>query len=149
KKITIHYLHLVTMQKTCLEIVRPPLHHILPSCQAAMVTSGTATLEVALCQTPMVIIYKANWMTYCLGRCLIKLDKIGLCNIVADKFISKELIQHRATPQAIADEIGDILTNENYRTNMITDFIAMRAQLDAAGDTHHRAAEVVLKMLMS
>lgn len=129
-----------------IKIVDPPLKHILPQCDAAMVTSGTATLETALCQTPMVIVYKTNWVTYWLARWLIKIDKIGLSNIIAEKRVSKELIQQAAHAQAIADEITMILTDAAYRQHMVSDFIALRKKLGDTG-TSERAANAVINFL--
>ena len=87
-------------------------------CEAAIVTSGTATLETALLGIPMVIVYKASASTYHIVKRIIKIPYIGLCNIVAGQAIVKELIQHAANPKAISEEICRILDDIPYQQEM-------------------------------
>jgi len=75
---------------------------VMQVCDAIVTVSGTVTLEIALIGTPMVIIYKVSPLTYHIGKRLIQVDHIGLCNIVAGERVVPELIQHEAEPKGIA-----------------------------------------------
>jgi len=81
-----------------------------------MVASGTATLETALMETPMVILYKVSSPSYYVGKMIIDISHIGLVNIIAGKTIVPELIQDEANPESIAAEVIDILTNKSRMT---------------------------------
>ena len=129
-----------------IKLTSPPLANGLSVAAAAIVTSGTATLETALCQVPLVIIYKTNALTYWLAKRLLKIDKIGLCNIIAKKFICKELIQKEATPQAVANEILQLLEDTSYSTQMKQNLKKMRHHLGDSGATS-RTAELVIRLL--
>lgn len=114
---------------------------------AAIVTSGTATLEVALLGTPMVIIYKVAPLTYFLGKLLIRgVSHIGLCNIVAEKEVVKEFIQNDATPTHIANEINQLINNQNYRDQVITNLNTIKQKLGNGGAAEN-AAKAVMKLL--
>ncbi|MFH0754486.1 MAG: lipid-A-disaccharide synthase [Candidatus Omnitrophota bacterium] len=80
-------------------------YNALHACDAAMVCSGTATLETGLMGKPMVVIYKTSWVTWLLAKWLIKIRYIALVNIVANEKVAEELIQNNATPQRIATEV--------------------------------------------
>ena len=87
-------------------------YDVISQCDAAIVTSGTITLEVALLGTPMVIIYKMSRLTYLLAKLLIGSNQwIGLCNIAAQKQIATELIQHDANVENIYREIDKCIKN--------------------------------------
>src|SRR5271170_7887383 len=86
-----------------LKIYDGPTYDGINAMDAAMVASGTATLECALLQKPMVIIYKTSWLTYAIAKAVIKIPYIGLVNIVAGKKIAEELIQNDATADNIAN----------------------------------------------
>lgn len=81
----------------------------------AMCASGTASLEVALFEVPMIIFYKLSWITYCLIRLFVHTKWVGLCNIIAQKTIVQEFIQHRAQAKPICSEVIKILKDNNYR----------------------------------
>ena len=109
------------------------IHDLIRGCDAIVSVSGTVTLEIALVGTPMVIIYKLAPLTYHVARRVVKIKHIGLCNIVADRSIVKELIQDHANPEAIAAEITMILSNETYRTTMNTDLASIGEKLGGGG----------------
>jgi len=94
-------------------------YDIMQICDAIIAASGTATLEIALMETPLVIIYNMPWFEYQCAKRLIKIPYIGLCNILANEKIVKELLQYDATPEKIAEEIYIILNNKNYKEKMI------------------------------
>ena len=84
-------------------------------CDAIIACSGTATLEIALLEIPLVVIYKISSLSYWIIRQLIKVPYISLCNIVAGEKIAQEFIQQQATPENIATEILKLLNDPNYR----------------------------------
>lgn len=101
-----------------LHIIEDRTYDAIACCHAAMVCSGTASLETALLGIPMVIVYKTSWLTCILGKLLLKTPYIGLPNILAQRKIVQELIQHRARPKTISNEIIAILDDESYRNQM-------------------------------
>lgn len=109
------------------------IHDLIRGCDAIISVSGTVTLEIALVGTPMVIIYKLAPLTYQVARRVVKVEHIGLCNIVAGRSLVRELIQEQANPEAIAAEIATILTNETYRATMHADLTAIREKLGGGG----------------
>lgn len=114
--------------------------------EAAMVASGTATLEAALCGVPMAVVYRASWPTYLAAKAVVRVPHIALVNVVAGRRLVPELIQHRATPEALAAEIMSLLRNEE-RVRTITEGLReVREKLGAPGAVD-RAADAVLELL--
>lgn len=129
-----------------LRIVKSDRYDAIQCCDAVVTTSGTATLEVALLGIPMVITYKVTPVTYLLGRWLVNIPFIGLPNIIAGRKIVEELIQHRATPGAAAEEIGKILSDLEYASQMVRNLNEVRKRLGDGGGIK-RLAEVAVGML--
>jgi lipid-A-disaccharide synthase len=121
-------------------------YDVMQACDAIVTVSGTVTLEIALIGTPMVIINKLAWLTYQIVRHMVKLEHIGLCNIVAAEPLVPELIQHAARPKRIADEIARMLTDEDYQQGIrenLSRVRALLAQPPAQGDV----SDLTLEML--
>jgi lipid-A-disaccharide synthase len=114
-------------------ISRERIHDLIRACDAVVSVSGTVTLEIALVGTPMVIIYKLSPLTYLLAKRLVKVDNIGLCNIVAGETVVRELIQAEANPAMIADEIGSILTDAGHAGAIREKLAAIRGRLGGGG----------------
>ncbi|MBF0489091.1 MAG: lipid-A-disaccharide synthase [Candidatus Omnitrophica bacterium] len=110
---------------------------------AVIVASGTATLETALLNKPMVVIYKTSWITYAIAKAVIKIPYIGLVNVVAGKKIVPELIQNDCNAKQIAETVNTILKNKT----MVEDLKNIKAALGLPGASH-RAAQVVLQELI-
>ena len=111
-------------------------------CNCAMVTSGTATLETALLNVPMAIIYKANFLNYILTKHLIKLPYIGLVNVISGKHVVKEFLQYEATSEKIADYMKRLITDEKLIDKMKQEFLAIRLSLEEPGAVTRAAKEV-------
>ena len=111
---------------------------------AALVTSGTATLEAALIGTPQIIIYKTSPATYWFGRMVLTIQHIGLVNIVAKRTVCPELIQQDATPESMAEEIARLLNDTAKRSAMLAGYKEVR-QLLGARSAAENAAEILLK----
>ena len=127
------------------EMNEEPMHTFLPTLDAALVASGTATLETAYFAVPMVIVYHVNALTYWLGRLLVKVKHIGLANIVAEEEIAPELIQNDFTPQRAAELLRDFLNPEK---NLATreKMLIVRQKLGEPGASQ-RAAESIHRFL--
>lgn len=121
-------------------------HDVMSGCDAAISASGTVVMELALVGIPNVIIYKMSNFTYQVGKRVINVPHIGICNIVAEKRMVKELIQHEAEPLLIADEVDALLNDTAYAARMREDYAAMRVKLGNGGALS-RVARLALEMM--
>jgi lipid-A-disaccharide synthase len=119
---------------------------LIAASDAAIVTSGTATLETAILGKPMVIIYKLPLLEYLIAKPLLLLKNIGLVNIVAGKQVVPELIQFQARPKLIAKAMIDILTDKQKYGEIKSNLAAVKNSLYPAGAAQ-RAAASILKLL--
>jgi len=122
------------------------IHDLIRSCDAIISVSGTVTLEIGLVGTPMVIIYRLSPLTYMLAKRLVKIEHIGLCNIVAGETVVKELIQHDASPEGIAAEMEKILGNVMYANEIKQKLSTVRARLKRGGASANVARLAVSMM---
>lgn len=127
-------------------VTRERIHDLMRACDAVISVSGTVTLEVALVGTPLVIIYKLSPITFQLAKRLVKVEHIGLCNIVAGKTVARELIQDDASPEQIAAEVGRLLGDVSYASEIKTQLASVREQLGGGG-ADQRMAELVRTMV--
>lgn len=119
---------------------------VLSAADAAVVCSGTSTLQAALLSRPMVIVYRVSWLTYQILRRLVKVAHIGLVNLIAGRRLVPELVQNDLTPEALAREIGGYLDNPERRAQLGDAFASIRAQL-GHGDVANEVAQVVAEYL--
>ncbi len=126
--------------------IRSRSFDLLHASDFAMVSSGTATLEATLAPTPFVILYKTAWSTFFLGRKLIRIPYIGLVNVVAERKIVPEFIQHEIHSETIAQEAVYLLEHQDLREKMILDLKMVQNKLGEPGASL-RAAETVIKIL--
>jgi lipid-A-disaccharide synthase len=127
-------------------LVDGQVYDALRASDAALVASGTATLETGLMTVPMVIVYRVSGLSYFIGRQFIKVDNVGLVNIIAGKRVVPELIQDDATPEKMAGELGAFLTDREYCARVKADLAGVRLRLGETG-ANARAAAVVLDIL--
>jgi len=111
---------------------------------AGIVASGSATLEAAYFEMPFALIYKVAWPTYFAGRVLVKVKYLGMPNVLADKEIVPEFIQHRAEPKKIAAAIRRLIDDAHARQQMIWEFGKIAGQLGETGASE-RAAKPILE----
>lgn len=104
-------------------------YNLLLVSEAAIVTSGTATLETALFEIPQIVTYESNWLSYEIARRLIKVKFISLVNLIADKQVVKEFIQKDFTTDKLISELKNILDNDNYRTEILKGYKLIRKLL--------------------
>jgi len=116
-----------------IELTRDDIYDLVVCCNAIVSCSGTVTLEIALLNAPMCLVYKISWLSYQIMSRLITIPHIGLANIVANKLIVKELLQDKASPSEIASELFRLIENKSYRSRVISDLSKVRANLGAGG----------------
>ncbi len=104
-------------------------HDAMQAADAALIASGTATLEALLLDCPHVISYRVPWLTWQIMKRQALLPWIGLPNILADRTVVPELLQNHATPDALADAILNLLTDQAARADQIEEFRIQRARL--------------------
>lgn len=129
--------------------VKNATYDLLMQSTAALVTSGTATLETALFGVPQVVCYKANAISYEIAKRIIKIKYISLVNLIMDKPVVKELIQHDMNPDTVYTELQKILVNDNARKQMKIDYEALWYLLAAGGNASATAAEMIVGMVFS
>lgn len=129
-----------------IQLIDGDSHNVIHACDAVMVASGTATLEIALLETPMSIVYKVSSISYQILSRMIEIEHIGLANIVAGKAATPEFIQHYAEPHIIAAEVVKQLTDLEYRSQMIADMQQIKIKLGAGGGSK-KIAELANDML--
>lgn len=128
-----------------ISILQKPLEQCLPQFDAVIVASGTATLECGLYQVPMLIVYHVNSLTYFLAKLFVKLEDIGLVNIVAEKQVAVELIQHQFTIAAAEQEIRKLLSPK-VNLEKRGELKVIRQKLGEGGASE-KAAHIVLDLL--
>jgi len=127
-------------------VIKNQPYDVIQCCDVVMTTSGTATIEIALLNVPMVITYKLAALTYWLGRWLVNTPFIGLPNIILGKGFIKELIQHEATSENLAEEIERILTDKFYVDQMRDNLNQVKQQLGQGGGSKNMA-ELALEIM--
>ena len=123
------------------DIVFDQTYDLLMNAVAAVVTSGTATLETALFGVPEVVIYKMGELTYQIGRHFVKPKYFSLVNLILDREVVKELLQYRLSKK-IGDELHRILEDETYRMVMLDNYHKLRSRLGEPGAYHRLAGSI-------
>lgn len=129
-----------------IEVTIGNAHALMQQAAAAIVASGTATLECAYFACPMVVIYHVNWLTYLLARLVINVRWLAMPNIIAGREVVPELIQEGAHPDRIAAELRSLLTDAARREAMIRNLTEIRRSLGGPG-ANDRAARLILREL--
>ena len=123
-----------------------PVYDALQLMEAAIVASGTATLDAALCEVPMAVVYRGSWPTYLIARSVVRLPRIALVNVVAERPLVPEFIQHRATPKLIASAVVELLRDDESCAKMKEGLREVKTRLGPPGAVA-RAADAVLDVL--
>lgn len=119
-------------------------HDLMDRAEAALVTSGTATLEAALHELPFALVYKVAWGTYILGRLILSIHYIGMVNILVDRPVTRELIQHEFNADNCFAELEKLMTPEP-RAKVLREMRESVSKLGYGGAAA-KAAEAVLKL---
>lgn len=117
-------------------------YDLLSVSYAALVTSGTATLETALFKVPEVVCYKGNWLSYQIGKRLVNLEFISLVNLIMNKKVVTELIQNNFNKKQLITELHAILNTE-HRTQMFLNYFELEQQLGGKGASSKTAQLIV------
>lgn len=124
-------------------------YKLLANADAALVTSGTATLETALFKVPQIVCYKGNNISYAIAKRLIKIKYISLVNLIMDKPVVKELIQNELTVQNLVTELNDLLHGTKRKTQIQQDYETLRDMLSTEKNASEKAAEIIWKFANS
>ena len=137
-----------SFQQSSIEVtnIKNQFHDVVQCCDAVMTVSGTATLEIALLNVPMLVAYKLSTITYLLAKILVDTEFIGLPNIIAGKSVVKEFIQYQATPENLAQEIFHLLTNKQYAATVRDGLQTVKIEVGKGGGSENMA-ELALEML--
>ena len=118
---------------------------VLASSDVALTASGTATVQAALHDTPMVIVYRMAPLSYRLAKRVVRLDTIGMVNLIAGEKIVPELVQDAFTPEAVAREAISMLTDRERSVRIRAGLATVRSRLGGPGASR-RAAEAILRV---
>jgi lipid-A-disaccharide synthase len=131
-----------------IRIIRENRYDMMAACDAAVVVSGTVTLELALLDTPMVVIYKVSPGTYRIGKLLINKDLVhfSLVNLIGEREIVPELLQEEVNPERIESELLSILFDQQKRNTMMQGLKDVRDRMGKAGASE-KAAKLALSLL--
>ena len=124
----------------------PALYHA----RAAIVASGTATVEAAIMGTPFVMVYRVSSLTYALGKPRVKVPHYAMVNLIAEEEVVPELVQSEFTAANIVAELGKIIPDGEPRTRMIQQLAGVKARLkQGSGNAPpaETAAEVILELI--
>lgn len=121
-------------------------YDLLSNAHAAIVTSGTATLETGLFKVPQVVVYKANRFEYLLAKILVSVKFISLVNLIVNKEVIRELLQRQATAANMIVELRRLVNDPHYREGMMRDYDQLLTILDT-GSASENTARLMIKYL--
>ncbi|MGD2064658.1 MAG: lipid-A-disaccharide synthase, partial [Nitrospirota bacterium] len=122
------------------------IHDAVAASDLVWVASGTASLEVALLRRPMVILYKAGWLTAAIAKRVVTIPHLGMVNILGRREVVPELIQENVTPERLLASSLPVLTDPAIAARQVAEIDAVVSDLDRGGASK-RAAEIVAEML--
>jgi lipid-A-disaccharide synthase len=137
----------MTAQYSNVELVQGKTYELLMQSHAALVTSGTATLETALFGVPEVVCYKGSTVSYEIAKRLIKVKYISLVNLILDKPAVKELIQHELTPANLSIELKKLLDDGVYRSEVQQNLTELWNILSPGGAASAKTAKIIVDMV--
>ena len=124
---------------TGIKVVFNSTYDLLNNAHAAIVASGTATLETALFSVPQIVVYKGNPISINIARALVKIRFISLVNLIMDDGVVKELIQQECNPQKINEELDLILNDKAYREKMLNNYKELHVRMGKPGASEKTA----------
>ena len=127
-------------------VVSGDTYGALRHARAAVINSGTASLEAALLGTPQVVGYRTAPLTYLIGRIILKIKYISLANLVIDRAAFKEFLQNYLTPENLVSEVRRLLEDENYRARMAADYAEVREKLGGTGASEAVAEAMIAEL---
>lgn len=136
-----------TEQYSNVSAVKNQTYQLLMQAKAALVTSGTATLETALFGVAEIVCYKGGFLSYQIGKRLVKVKYISLVNLIMDKLVVKELIQNDLTKENLTNELQQLLNDEVRIAEIKKDYASLKALLGESGDASAKAASSIINFL--
>ena len=127
-------------------VIRNEIYDAVAVSDVAIVASGTATLETALLETPMVVVYKVSAFSYAVGRRVVHVEHISLANLIAGRAVVPELIQDDANPEQIAAEVKELLVHRGRAREMKAALAEIRQKLGSPGASQ-RTAMIAWEMI--
>ena len=145
--ITDEFYHTFLSSYKNVKTISDQTYSILMQSKAALVTSGTATLETALFGVPEIVCYKADEISYQIAKRLINLNFISLVNLIMNKEVVKELIQHNLTVENLKYELHELLTNETRIRQIKDAFSDLKNLLSQGGNASANAAKIIYEFI--
>lgn len=128
--------------KLPVKVLQNQTRELLFHAEAALVTSGTATLETALIGVPQVVCYKGNRLSFEIAKRVVKIKYISLVNLIMDRLVVKELIQQDLTLRKLEKELAALLSDEKVRKKMFSDYEELKLKLGSEGASQRAAASI-------
>lgn len=129
-----------------IKVIYNQTYDLLSHATAAVVTSGTATLETALFNVPQLVVYRTSWLSYQVGKRLIRVPYISLPNLIADKQVIRELIQDDFSLEILRQELLRLLSDREYRSEIQTGYTLIRERIGEQ-QASERVARLILESL--
>jgi len=126
-----------------IRVIYNQTYDLLSHATAAVVTSGTATLETALFNVPQIVVYRASWISYQIAKRLIRVPYISLPNLIADRQVVRELIQDDFSSVNLKEELNRLVSDADYRTNMQDGYTQIRSRIGEYAASE-RTAQLIL-----
>jgi lipid-A-disaccharide synthase len=130
-----------------IRVVYGQTYNLISNSRIAIVTSGTATLETALLKTPEVVVFKTNFITYCIGKLLVDIKFFSLVNLILGHLVVKELLQFNL-PQKINNEVDKLINDDVYRAKMLEEFNVLE-QMVMHKEVSDRIAQKMVSLMRS
>jgi lipid-A-disaccharide synthase len=130
-----------------LKVVKGFTYDLMKYSKLGIIKSGTSTLEAGLFELPMVIVYKTSGITYLIGKNLIRVDNIGMVNIISGEKVVPELIQKDMNENTIYSECKKILTDRSLYQGMKEKFRLLREKLDSTDVPAEKAANIIYSLM--
>ena len=124
-------------------LIQGDTYNLLKNSKFAIVKSGTSTLEAGIIGTPFIVVYKTNYLTYLIGKALIKISNIALANIVAEKTVVTELIQNEVNSENIYSICKEFVINKQKYESLKMELGKIKSKLKTEGNPSKKAAEII------
>ena len=124
-------------------LIQGDTYNLLKNSKFAIVKSGTSTLEAGIIGTPFIVVYKTNYLTYLIGKALIKISNIALANIVAEKTVVTELIQNEVKSENIYSICKEFVINKQKYESLKMELGKIKSKLKTEGNPSKKAAEII------
>lgn len=129
-----------------IKVVFNQTYDLLKNADAAVVTSGTATLETGILRVPQVVVYRANKLTVWIARLVIKVRFISLVNLINNFLSVRELIQEDCNTRTIADELDELINSKEHRESVLENYDILNQKLGTAGASQ-KAAKLIVQYI--